>query len=144
LNYWLLKTEPEEYSWDDLFRDKIALWDGVKGYQALKNIAKMQKGDRAFIYHTGKERSIIGTAEIVSEPFIDPKENDNKLLVFYVAPISKLKKPVTLEKIKKLAFETEGGEALPWDNWELIRLPRLSIIPVSHEQWNKVIELSNH
>ncbi|WP_028307210.1 EVE domain-containing protein [Desulfitibacter alkalitolerans] len=143
MNYWLLKTEPEDYSWDDLVKDNKAQWDGVKGYQALKNIAKMQKGDRAFIYHTGKERSIIGTAEIVSEHFPDPKENDNKLLVFYVAPISKLNKPVTLEKIKKLAAQAEGGEVSPWQNWELIRQPRLSIIPVSHEQWTKVIELSN-
>ena len=102
----------------------------------------MQKGDRVFIYHTGKERSIIGTAEIVSEPFPDPKENDNGLLVFYVTPISKLNKPVTLKKLKELAASGENSVALSWQNWELIRQPRLSIIPVSHEQWNKVIELS--
>lgn len=142
MNYWLLKTEPEEYNWDDLVKDNKTQWDGVKGYQALKNIAKMQKGDRVFIYHTGKERSIIGTAEIVSEPFPDPKENDNRLLVFYVTPISKLNKPVTLKKLKELAASGENSIALSWQNWELIRQPRLSIIPVSHEQWNKVIELS--
>lgn len=100
LNYWLLKTEPEEYSWDDLVKNTKDLWDGVKGYKALKNISKMQIGDKAFIYHTGKEKSIVGIAEVVSEPFPDPKENNNRLLVFYVAPIRKLNKPISLEKLR--------------------------------------------
>lgn len=144
MNYWLLKTEPEEYSWDDLVKDNKGLWDGVKGNQALKNISKMQIGDRVFIYHTGKDRSIIGTAEIVSEPYPDPKESNNKFLVFQIKPTVRLERPVSLQKIKNLAANNSNDEKGIWENWELIRQPRLSIVPVTSKQWEKVIILSSN
>ncbi len=143
MNYWLLKTEPEEYSWDDLVKDKQGLWDGVKGNQALKNISKINIGDRVFIYHTGKERSIIGTAEIASEPYPDPTEKDNRYLVFQLVPIAKLERPVSLQKIKELAAHESNAEKSILEEWELVRQPRLSIVPVTNEQWKTIIGLSS-
>ncbi|KUO50439.1 MAG: hypothetical protein APF76_07195 [Desulfitibacter sp. BRH_c19] len=144
MNYWLLKTEPEEYSWDDLIKDKKGIWDGVKGNQALNNISRIQIGDRVFIYHTGKERSIIGTAEITSDPYPDPTEKDNKYLVFQLVPTAKLERPVSLQKIKELANDDSDEEKDILKNWELVRQPRLSIVPVTYEQWKKVIDVSSN
>ncbi len=138
MNYWLVKTEPEEYSWDDLVAEKRCVWDGVKAPKALKNMSQMKPGDRLFIYHTGKERSIIGTGEVVSYPYPDPSENNPKLLVIEIGPLSKLNRPISLKEIKQIA--AQGGH---FNKWDLVRLPRLSVMPVSQEDWNFVLELSN-
>ena len=123
ISYWLLKTEPNDYSWADLCQEKEAVWDGVKAPAAIKNIKEMKPGDLAFIYHTGKERAIIGIAKIVSSPYLNPETNE---LVFKLAPVEKLPKDVTLKQIK------ESGMFADWD---LVRLPRLSVMPVTHQQW---------
>ncbi|MEQ8236493.1 MAG: EVE domain-containing protein [Syntrophomonadaceae bacterium] len=126
--FWLLKTEPDEFSWEDLSRDKEAVWDGVKAPAAIKNIRRMQPGDLAFIYHTGKERRIVGIGEITSLPYADPL---NKELVFKIIPRQELPNGVTLANIKKSGMFAE---------WDLVRLPRLSVMPVSEAQWDLVIK----
>lgn len=128
ISYWLLKTEPNDYSWTDLCREKEAVWDGVKAPAAIKNIKEMKPGDLAFIYHTGKERTIIGIAKIVSSPYLNPETNE---LVFKLAPVEKLPKDVTLKQIK------ESGMFADWD---LVRLPRLSVMPVNQKQWENIIK----
>ncbi|MBI3892203.1 MAG: EVE domain-containing protein [Candidatus Wallbacteria bacterium] len=130
--YWLLKTEPEVYSWDDLVRDKRTVWDGVANNLALIHIRKARKGDRALVYHTGGVRAAVGTARLASDPYPDPKLGDPKLAVFDVEPEKALSRPVTLEAIKA---EPELA------GWDLIRLGRLSVVPVSAQQWKLVLKL---
>ena len=128
---WLLKTEPEEYSWNDLVQEKKSVWDGVKAPAALKNISRMKPNDLAFIYHTGRERAIVGIARVTGMPYQDPLETDHRRLVFELAAHENLNRPVTLQQIK-----TSGL----FPDWGLVRLPRLSVVPVSENQWVKVLE----
>jgi predicted RNA-binding protein with PUA-like domain len=131
--YWLLKTEPDSYSWDDLVRDKSAVWDGVTNPVALKHIRKMKKGDLALVYHTGDERQVIGVAEVKSDAYPDPKEGDERLAVVDLRPKKKLAQPVTLSDIKAdKAFE----------GWEMLRIGRLSVVPVPPAMWERILELS--
>jgi predicted RNA-binding protein with PUA-like domain len=99
--YWLLKTEPENYSYFNLEREGITVWDGVNNPLALKHLRTMLSGDLALIYHTGKERQVIGLAEIVSQPYIDPALNDSKRAVVDVRALRKVHQPVTLAQIKQ-------------------------------------------
>ena len=126
---WLLKTEPSAYSFAQLQKDRRAVWDGVKNPMALKNLAQMQKGDRLFVYHTGDEKAVVGTATVLSAAYPDLKQTDPKLLAIDLAPSAALSRPVTLAEIKANA-KLKG--------WELARLPRLSVMPVSAEQWAEV------
>ena len=131
---WLLKTEPSSYAWEQLVKDKKATWDGVSNAVALKNIRSMKKGDLALIYHTGDERAAVGVAEIASDPYPDPKEEDERLVVVDLKPKTKLPQPVTLADIK--ADPAFAG-------WDLLRIGRLSVVPVSDAMWNRVEELAN-
>jgi predicted RNA-binding protein with PUA-like domain len=131
--YWLLKTEPGTYSWDDLVRDKKATWDGVANATALIHLRAMSKGDLALIYHTGNERQAIGIAEITSKPYPDPKENNEKLVVVDLKPRKKLARPVTLPEIK--ADKTFAG-------WDFLRIGRLSVVPVPGNLWEHLIAMS--
>jgi predicted RNA-binding protein with PUA-like domain len=131
--HWLLKTEPDCYSWDDLTRDKKTVWDGVTNALALKNIRTMKKGDLALIYHTGNERAAVGLAEIVSNPYPDPKEEDEKLAVVDLKPKRKLAHGVTLSDIK--ADPAFAG-------WIFLRIGRLSVVPVPDNLWKRIEELS--
>jgi predicted RNA-binding protein with PUA-like domain len=131
---WLLKTEPDCYSWDDLSRDRKTVWDGVNNALALKHIRSMKKGDLALIYHTGDERAAVGVAEITSAPYADPKEGDEKLAVVDLKPKKKLPRPVTLSDIKAdKAFE----------GWDLLRIGRLSVVPVPRPMWERIEELAS-
>lgn len=130
---WLLKTEPDCYSWDHLVKDKKTVWDGVNNALALKHIRSMKKGDMALIYHTGDEKAAIGIAEVTSAPYIDPKEADEKLAVVDVKPKKKLTRPVTLSQIK--ADPAFAG-------WDLLRISRLSIVPVPEAIWSRIEQLS--
>ncbi len=114
--YWLLKTEPSTYSWDDLVRDKKATWDGVANAAALINIRTMKKGDLAIIYHTGDERSAIGIAEITSAPYADPKGDNEKMAVIDLKPKKKLPRPVTLQE-----FKSDKAFA----GWDLLRIGKI-------------------
>jgi predicted RNA-binding protein with PUA-like domain len=126
---WLMKTEPTTYSFAHLQKEARAVWDGVKNPHALKNLAEVREGDPIFIYHTGDEKAVVGIATALSGAYADPKQNDPKRLVIDVAPVAPLPRPVTLAEIK----------ASPgFSRWELVRLPRLSVMPVSAEQWAEI------
>lgn len=129
--YWLLKTEPATYSWQDLVDEKRTVWDGVKSPAALKNMAQMKPGDMAFIYHTGKERAIKGLARVEKTAYPDPQEDDRRLVVIELSALESLPRPVTLAQIK-------ASKSFP--EWELLRQPRLSVVPVSREQWEAVLK----
>ena len=128
MNRWLFKTEPSTYSFQDLLKVKKERWDGVHNPVALKNLRLIKKGDSILIYHTGEEKTVVGIAEAVSDPYPDPK--DSKLVVIDIAADKPLQRPVTLAEVKsnpKLA------------SWELARLPRLSVMPVNEVQWKEVV-----
>jgi len=129
MNYWLLKTEPGEYSFENLKTEGTTRWDGVKAPAALKNMRSMKKGDRVFIYHTGKEKTIVGTGSVVKEAYPDPAQEDQRLPVVDIAAGKALERPVKLSEIKSSGL---------FPDWALVRQPRLSIVPVSKEQWNKL------
>ncbi|NLN86210.1 MAG: EVE domain-containing protein [Syntrophomonadaceae bacterium] len=130
MSHWLLKTEPGEYSWADLVQEKATVWDGVKAGAAVKNIKRMQPGDQAFIYHTGKERRIVGIAEISSLPYWDSAHREWRIKV---SAREELPATVSLKMIKA------SGQ---FEDWELVRLPRLSVVPVNQTQWKYVLEES--
>lgn len=132
--HWLLKTEPDSYAWDDLARDKRTAWDGVANNTALLHLRAMKKGDDALIYHTGGERVAVGIAQIVSGPYRDPNEGDDRLVVVDLKPVRKLKRPVHLDEIK--ADKAFAG-------WDLLRISRLSVVPVPDKMWDHLLELSN-
>jgi predicted RNA-binding protein with PUA-like domain len=131
--YWLLKTEPGTYSFSDLEREKKTTWNGITNTTALKHIRSMKKGDQAFIYHTGDERAVVGVAEIVSGPYADPKEDNEKLVVMDIKAKKKLAKPVTLDAIK--ADKAFAG-------FDLLRIGRLSVVPVPAGMWKRISELA--
>lgn len=132
MNYWLLKTEPGTFSWNDLLRDKKAVWDGVRNFQARKNLKEMKKGDLAFIYHTGDEKAIIGTSIVTHEAYPEPK--DPEWMAVNLAPEKALKNPVALSKVKQ-------DKSL--QQMVLVRAARLSVQPVSATEYQRVLELSN-
>ena len=123
---WLFKTEPGEYSFADLEREKKTVWDGVTNNLALKNLREVRLGDEILIYHSGDEKAIIGLAEAISDAYPDPREDDEKLAVVSIKPKRRLARPLTLAEIKM-------AESLR--DFDLVRLPRLSVMPVSAEQW---------
>jgi predicted RNA-binding protein with PUA-like domain len=127
-SYWLLKTEAHEYSWSDLSRESGEIWDGVKAPGAIKNIKKMKPGDLTFIYHSGRERSIIGLAEIISLPYLDPHSGE---MVFKLRALEKLPKGISLKQIKDSGM---------FADWDLVRLPRLSVVPVNQVQWDTILK----
>jgi predicted RNA-binding protein with PUA-like domain len=132
MNYWLVKTEPGTYSWDDLVRDKKTVWDGVRNFQARNNLKSMKKGDTVFIYHSGEDKAVIGLAKIAKEAYPDPKDKDWP--VVEIAAGSKLKKPVTLAEIKATK---------KLSNMVLVRASRLSVQAVKEEEFDTVMELSS-
>jgi predicted RNA-binding protein with PUA-like domain len=131
-NYWLLKTEPSTYSYADLERDKKAVWDGVSNPLALKHLRLMKRGDLASVYHTGDEKQIVGVAEVTSDAYPDPKEKDARLVVVDLKPRERLKGPVTLAEVKALS---------EFRDFELVRMGRLSVMPVSAERWKKLVKM---
>lgn len=132
-NHWLLKTEPGTYSFADLARDKRTTWDGVSNPVALKNLRAMKKGDEAFVYHTGDEKSVVGVARIASDPYPDPKQNDDRLVVVDLVPARAVPRPVSLATIK--ADKRFAGFAL-------VRISRLSVMPVLPAQWKVILALA--
>ena len=130
---WLLKTEPSTYSYADLVRDKKATWDGVANPTALKHIRSMKKGDDVLIYHTGDERAVVGVAQVTSDPYPDPNEDDARLVVVDIKPVRALSHPVTLDQIK--SDKVFAG-------WDLLRIGRLSVLPVPPAMWKRIEKLS--
>ncbi|HEY7734558.1 MAG TPA: EVE domain-containing protein [Nitrososphaera sp.] len=129
--YWLFKQEPSSYSYTDLERDGRTTWDGVKNNLALKHLRTVRKGDKALFYHTGEEKQAVGMIEITSDPYPDHK--DKSLVVVDVKPTGRLAKPITLGQIK-------GDPAFA--DWELVRISRLSVMPVPPVLWQKIIKMA--
>ena len=126
---WLVKEEPENYSFDQFVADGTTVWSGVKNPVAQRNLRAMKKGDRVFFYHTGKEKAVIGTAKVSVPAYPDPKDKSGKLVVVELVPDKKLKRPVTLAEIKA---------AGRFADFALVRIPRLSVMPVTEEQWEAI------
>jgi predicted RNA-binding protein with PUA-like domain len=132
-NRWLLKTEPREYSFDELIRDKKTVWDGVTNALALKHLRAIRKGEELLIYHTGNVRAVVGLGKAASDPYPDPVKRDPKIVVVDVLSVRRLAQPVMLQAIKASpAFRT----------FELVRLPRLSVMPVPDALWKKILQMS--
>jgi predicted RNA-binding protein with PUA-like domain len=130
---WLLKSDPEHYSFSDLERDGQTVWDGISNNLALKNLRNVHRGDLVMVYHTGEERTVVGLAEAVSDPYPDPQQKDARLAVIDLRAKEKLARPVPLDKIKK-------SSALK--DFDLVRLPRLSVMPISDNQWNTILAMA--
>jgi predicted RNA-binding protein with PUA-like domain len=132
-NYWLLKTEPSTFSFDQLERDGKTVWDGVRNNLALMHLRAMKPNDRLLIYHTGATKAVVGMAKVVSKPYPDPKQQDPRWVVVDVTPDGRLAKPVTLAAIKAdPAFA----------DFPLVRMSRLSVMPVSPEHWSRLLSLA--
>ncbi len=132
MNYWLVKSEPDKWSWDDQVKHGTTHWDGVRNYQATNNLKAMRLGDRAFFYHSNMGKEIVGIVEIVREFYHDPKDETGKFGMVDLKAVEKLPKPVTLAQVK--AEPALAGMAL-------VRLSRLSVGPVSKAEWKHVAAL---
>lgn len=133
-NYWLLKTEPSTYAFAQLVAEGTAVWDGVRNALALSHLRKMKKGDRVFVYHTGSEKSVVGIARVAASAYPDPSQSDPRLVVVDLAPEKPLPKPVPLATIK-------ADPAL--QDMPLVRISRLSVMPVAPEEWKRLLELGS-
>ena len=133
MNYWLLKSEPFKYSWDQFVLEKRTHWDGVRNYLARNHLKAMKKGDKIFFYHSNEGLEIVGIAKVVKEYYQDPTTPEPAWVVVDVAPVKKMKKPVTLAQIK-------GEKDL--QEMALIKSMRLSVQPVREEEWNKILEMA--
>ena len=129
--YWLLKTEPGDYCWDDLIRDKGTLWDGVRNYQARNNLREMKKGDLCFIYHSVGPKEIVGIARVTKEAYQDPTTADEAWVCVDIKPAKRLKKPVHLSDIKADKVLSQMA---------LVKNSRLSVCPVSKKEWDKAVK----
>jgi predicted RNA-binding protein with PUA-like domain len=129
--YWLFKQEPSVYSYLQLEQEGGTVWDGVSNNLALKHLRSVKRGDKALFYHSGEEKQAVGIMEISSEPYSDPK--DKSLVVVDVKPASRLARPVTLSAIKKDPV---------FSNWELVRISRLSIMPIPDKLWDRIMKMS--
>src|SRR5574343_49571 len=131
--YWLIKSEPFKYSWDQFVADKQTFWDGVRNYAARNNLRSMKKGDLALFYHSNEGVEVVGIAKVVRESYQDPTTQDEAWVVVDFKPVKKLRKPVNLQSIKadpRLA------------QMDLVRLGRLSVQTVKPEEWDVVMELA--
>lgn len=131
--YWLVKSEPFKYSWDEFVRDKGTYWDGVRNYAARNHLKAMKKGDEVLFYHSNEGLEIVGIAKVTKEFYQDPTTSETAWVVVDLKPIKKLKQPVSLETIKE-------DERL--SNMALVRLGRLSVQPVTPEEWQVIMELA--
>ncbi len=130
---WLFKSDPETYSLSDLERDGKTVWDGVSNNLALKHLRSVRKGDSVLIYHTGEERAVVGIAEVLSDAYPDPKQKDPRWVVVDIRAVKRLPRPASLDEIKKRATLKD---------FPLVRLPRLSVMPVSESQWKELLALA--
>ena len=133
MKYWLLKSEPEAWSWDNQVKEGPSMWDGVRNYQARNNLKKMKKNDLCFFYHSVTEKSIIGIVKVVKEFYTDPTDDTGKFVVVDVKAYKKLKNPVHLDEIKK-AKKLEGIA--------LLKQSRLSVMPLKKIEWDTIIKMS--
>lgn len=133
MNYWLVKSEPETYSWDTFEKMGRDHWDGVRNYQARNNINKMKVDDKVLFYHSGKSRSVVGIARVVRESYPDPTTSDERWTVVDLVPEKKLDREVTLKEIKEDSRLSQIA---------LVRQSRLSVMPLKKEEFDIIISLS--
>ena len=134
MQYWLLKTEPEEWSWQQQVKSgmKGAEWNGVRNFQAAKNLKNMKKGDKCFFYHTGKIKSIVGISEVIKEAFLDKKDKTGKFVSVQIKALYPLKKQVSLKEIKKNKL---------FRDFSLVKQSRLSVMHVELKYWKKICKM---
>ncbi len=133
MKYWLVKQEPEKYSFDDLMRDTVTDWTGVRNYQARNNLREMRAGDKVLFYHSLSEKAVIGLAEISKESFQDQTDETGKWLAVEIRAVEKLKNAVTLERIKSESV---------LENIRLIKQSRLSVLPLTEAEYALILKLS--
>ena len=132
MNYWLVKSEPFKYSWDQFVKDKKTFWDGVRNYAARNNMKEMKKGDQVFWYHSNEGLAIVGIAEVVKEHYQDPTTDDPNWVVVDLKPVKALPNPVTLAQLK-----ADGR----FNDMDLLRLGRLSVGRVRETEFKDILEL---
>lgn len=132
MNYWLIKTEPGTYSWEDLKKDKETFWDGVRNYQARNNLREMKKGDLCLYYHSVNEKSVLGVAKVSKEAYQDPTTDDDRWVAVDVVPDQEFDRPVTLAMVKA---EPDLAEMV------LVKNSRLSVQPVRPEEFDKIVAM---
>ncbi len=132
--YWLLKSEPFKYSWDQMVKDGRTHWDGVRNHQAAANLKAMKIGDHAFFYHSNEGKEIVGIVEIVREAYPDPSDEAGRFVMVDVSPIRPIARAVTLAEMKATAALAELA---------LIRQSRLSVVPVSDDHWSLILEIAS-
>ena len=133
MKYWLLKSEPDAWSWDDQVKEGASMWDGVRNYQARNNLKEMKKNDLCFFYHSVTERNIVGIVKIVKEYYPDPTDKTGRFVVVDVKATKKLKNPVSLDQIKE-------NSALK--DIALVKQSRLSVMPLKKTEWDIIIKMS--
>ena len=134
MKYWLLKSEPNAWSWDNQVKEGASMWDGVRNYQARNNLKEMKKNDLCFFYHSVRERSIVGIVKVVKEYYPDPTDKTERFVVVDVKATKKLKNPVTLDQIK---------ENNKLKDIALVKQSRLSVMPLKKTEWDIIIKMSN-
>lgn len=132
MNYFLVKSEPFKYSWQQLLEDKQTFWDGVRNYQARNNLQAMKKGDLVLFYHSNEGKEVVGIAKVVTEAYQDPTTTDERWVVVDIVPVETLKKPVTLEVIKADPQLQDVA---------LVRQGRLSVMPLKREEFDRIVAL---
>lgn len=134
MNHWLVKSEPNKYSWNQMLKDGETFWDGVRNYQARNNLREMKVGDLVLFYHSNIGKEVVGITKVVKEFYQDPTTEDPNWVVVNISPVESLAHPVTLEAIKK-------DEMLK--NVSLIKQSRLSVMPIKREEFDRILALSN-
>ena len=134
MKYWLLKSEPHSWSWDNQVKEGASMWDGVRNYQARNNLKEMKKNDVCFFYHSVTERSIVGIVKVVKEYYPDPTDKTGRFVVVDVKATKKLKNPVSLDRIK---------ENSKLKDIALVKQSRLSVMPLKKREWDIIIKMSN-
>lgn len=132
MKYWLVKSEPFKYSWDDLVKDGSTYWDGVRNYQARNNMKLMKKGDLVLYYHSNEGKEVVGIAKVIKEHYQDPTTDDDRWVVVDIEPVQKLNNTVTLSDIKN----TQSLQKIP-----LVTQSRLSVMPVLKKDFDKIIKM---
>ena len=133
-NYWLVKSEPFKYSWDQFVKDGSTYWDGVRNYQARNNLRAMKKGDLVLYYHSNEGMCVVGVARVIKEHYQDPTTDDDRWSVVDLKPVKALKRPVTLQEVK----ETKGLE-----NIALVRQSRLSVQPLTENEFDVIVGMGS-
>jgi len=133
MNHWLVKTEPDVYSWDQFVKDKKTFWDGVRNYEARNNMQAMEKGDLVLFYHTGDERQVVGIAKVVKGAYQDPTTDESAWVCVDLAPVKPLTNPVTLTQVKNTSSLQEMG---------LVKKGRISVIAVTKKEFDTIVKMA--